>query len=65
MAGAIIIEQVFFLPGLGRLVFQAITQRDLIVVESVVMLLVFAVILVNFLVDLAYAAVDPRLRERL
>lgn len=64
MAGAIIIEQVFFLPGLGRLVFQAITQRDLIVVESVVMLLVFAVILVNFLVDLAYAAVDPRLRDR-
>ena len=63
MAGAIIIEQVFFLPGLGRLVFQAITQRDLIVVESVVMLLVFAVIVVNFLVDLAYAAVDPRLRS--
>lgn len=64
LAGAIIIEQVFFLPGLGRLVFQAITQRDLIVVESVVMLLVFAVIVVNFAVDLAYAAVDPRLRAR-
>lgn len=64
MAGAIIIENVFFLPGLGRLVFQAISQRDLIVVESVVMLLVFAVILVNFLVDLAYAWVDPRLRAR-
>ena len=64
LAGAIIIENVFFLPGLGRLVFQAITQRDLIVVESVVMLLVFAVVLVNFLVDLAYAWVDPRLRER-
>jgi peptide/nickel transport system permease protein len=64
LAGAIIIEQVFFLPGLGRLIFQAITQRDLIVVESVVMLLVFAVIVVNFLVDLAYAAVDPRLRTR-
>ena len=62
MAGAIIIENVFFLPGLGRLVFQAITQRDLIVVESVVMLLVFAVILVNFAVDIAYAIVDPRLR---
>ena len=62
LAGAIIIEQVFFLPGLGRLIFQAITQRDLIVVESVVMLLVFAVIAVNFLTDLAYAAVDPRLR---
>ena len=64
LAGAIIIENVFFLPGLGRLVFQAISQRDLVVVESVVMLLVFAVITVKFLVDLAYAAVDPRLRSR-
>ena len=64
MAGSIIIEQVFFLPGLGRLVFQAISQRDLIVVESVVMILVFAVIIVNFIVDLSYAAVDPRLRNR-
>ena len=64
LAGAIIIENVFFLPGLGRLVFQAISQRDLIVVESVVMLLVFAVIMVNFMVDLAYSWVDPRLRGR-
>jgi peptide/nickel transport system permease protein len=64
LAGAIIIENVFFLPGLGRLVFQSISARDLIVVESVVMLLVFAVIVVNFAVDLAYALVDPRLRAR-
>lgn len=64
LAGAIVIEQVFFLPGLGRLVFQSISARDLIVVESVVMLLVAMVILVNFTVDLAYAAVDPRLRTR-
>lgn len=64
LAGAIIIENVFFLPGLGRLIFQGITQRDLIVVESVTMLLVFAVILVTFLVDIAYALVDPRLRRR-
>jgi len=64
LAGGIIIEQVFYLPGLGRLVFQAISARDLIVVESVVMLLVFAVIVVNFAVDLAYATVDPRLRAR-
>lgn len=63
LAGAIIIENVFFLPGLGRLVFQGITSRDLIVVKSVVMLLVFAVILVTFLVDLTYALVDPRLRR--
>jgi peptide/nickel transport system permease protein len=64
IAGGIIIENVFFLPGLGRLIFQGITQRDLIVVESVTMLLVFAVILVTFLVDIAYALVDPRLRRR-
>ena len=64
IAGAIIIENVFFLPGLGRLVFQSISQRDLIVVESVVMLLVFAVVIVTFIVDLTYAAVDPRLRGR-
>jgi peptide/nickel transport system permease protein len=64
LAGAIIIENVFFLPGLGRLVFQSISARDLIVVESVVMLLVFAVIVVNFTVDMAYALVDPRLRGR-
>lgn len=64
IAGAIIIENVFFLPGLGRLIFQSIAQRDLIVVESVVMLLVFAVVVVTFIVDLAYAWVDPRLRRR-
>ena len=64
LAGAIIIENVFFLPGLGRLIFQGITQRDLIVVQSVTMLLVFAVIMVTFLVDLAYTFADPRLRRR-
>jgi peptide/nickel transport system permease protein len=64
VAGTIIIENVFYLPGLGRLVFQAITQRDLIVVESVVMLLVATVIIVNLVVDLLYAVIDPRLRAR-
>ena len=63
LAGAIIIENVFFLPGLGRLIFQGITQRDLIVVESVVMLLVFSVIIINFLIDIIYAIIDPRLRR--
>lgn len=62
LAGGIIIEQVFFLPGLGRLAFQGIVQRDLMVVKTVVMLLVFAVVVITFLVDLAYAAIDPRLR---
>lgn len=63
LAGAVIIENVFYLPGLGRLVFQAITQRDLIVVRSVVMLLVFATIAIAFFVDVLYAWADPRLRR--
>jgi peptide/nickel transport system substrate-binding protein len=62
LAGGVIIEEVFFLPGLGRLVFQAIVQRDLIVVQSVVVLLVLAVVLVTFVVDLCHALVNPRLR---
>ncbi|CVI63617.1 ABC transporter permease (plasmid) [Agrobacterium leguminum] len=62
LAGTIIIENVFYLPGLGRLVFQAITQRDLIVVKGVVMLLVVSVVLVNIVIDILYAVVDPRLR---
>jgi peptide/nickel transport system permease protein len=61
LAGTIIIENVFTLPGLGRLVFQAIAQRDLVTVQSLVTLLAISVIVVNFLVDLAYAALDPRL----
>jgi ABC-type dipeptide/oligopeptide/nickel transport system permease component len=63
LAGGVIIENVFFLPGLGRLVFQAIVQRDLIVVQSVVVILVIAVMLVSFAVDLSYELVNPRLRE--
>lgn len=64
LAGTIIIENVFYLPGLGRLVFQAINLRDLIVVESVVMMLVATIIVINLIVDLAYVWVDPRLRSR-
>ncbi|WP_444928421.1 ABC transporter permease (plasmid) [Microbulbifer sp. SSSA002] len=64
IAGTVIIENLFYLPGLGRLIFQGITQRDLIVVKSSVMLLVALTIFVTFLVDIAYAAIDPRLRRR-
>ncbi|MBE7185262.1 MAG: ABC transporter permease [Methylobacterium mesophilicum] len=62
LAGTVVVENVFYLPGLGRLIFQAITQRDLIVVKSVVMLLVASVIFINLLVDLSYALIDPRQR---
>jgi peptide/nickel transport system permease protein len=63
LAGTIIIENVFYLPGLGRLIFQAISNRDLIVVRNLVLLLATAVIVVNFVVDLLYAFLDPRLRR--
>ncbi len=62
ITGTIVVEQVFVLPGIGRLVFQAIANRDLVVVRDVVMLLVAMVVVVNFVVDLLYAAIDPRLK---
>ena len=64
LAGTIVIENVFSLPGLGRLVFQAINNRDLIVVKSVVLLLAAKVVLINYLIDLLYLAIDPRLKVR-
>lgn len=62
LTGTVIIENVFALPGLGRLVFQAIANRDLAVVQDVVMLLAAAVIVINLVVDVAYVVIDPRLR---
>ena len=62
LAGTIIIENVFYLPGIGRLIFQAIAQRDLIVVKNLVILLAVSVVVINFIVDMLYAVIDPRLR---
>jgi peptide/nickel transport system permease protein len=63
ITGTIVVENVFVLPGIGRLVFQAISNRDLVVVRDVVMLLAAVVVVVNFLVDVLYALIDPRLRR--
>ena len=62
LAGTIVVENVFYLPGLGRLIFQSIANRDLIVVRNCVMLLAAMVVVVNFVVDLLYAVIDPRLK---
>jgi len=62
LAGTIVVENVFNLPGLGRLVFQAIGNRDLPLVRGCVMLFATLVVMVNFGVDVLYAAIDPRLR---
>ena len=63
LAGTIVVENVFALPGVGRLILQAITNRDLVVVRDVVTLLAAMVVLINLLVDLLYAAIDPRLKS--
>jgi peptide/nickel transport system permease protein len=62
LTGTVVVENVFSLPGLGRLIFQAISNRDLLVVQNVVMLLAAAVIVINFVVDVLYAVIDPRLK---
>jgi peptide/nickel transport system permease protein len=65
LSGAIIVENVFSLPGLGRLLLQAVTQRDLLVVQGGVLLLVAAVVGCAMAADMACAALDPRWRRRL
>ena len=62
LAGTIVVENVFYLPGLGRLIFQSIANRDLVVVRNCVMLLAAMVVVVNFFVDLLYAVIDPRVK---
>lgn len=62
LAGTIVVENVFYLPGLGRLIFQSIANRDLVVVRNCVMLLAALVVLVNFVVDVLYAVIDPRVQ---
>jgi peptide/nickel transport system permease protein len=62
LAGAVIVENVFSLPGMGRLAFQALAQRDLIVIKNVVLFFAVIVIVVNLIVDSIYLVLDPRLR---
>lgn len=62
LGGAVIVEQIFALPGLGRVVLDAILQRDYALVQGVVLFIAFNFLIVNLLVDLAYAALDPRIR---
>lgn len=63
LIGAVVVERVFVIPGLGSLLLDAVAQRDLLLVQAVVMVLVVAVLAVNFLVDVLYVVVDPRLRR--
>lgn len=64
LIGAVVVERVFVIPGLGSLLLDAVANRDLILVQDVVMILVVAVLVVNFFVDLLYVAIDPRMRTQ-
>lgn len=64
LIGAVVVERVFVIPGLGSLLLDAVANRDLILVQDVVMILVVAVLVVNFVVDLLYVAIDPRMRTQ-
>ena len=64
LSGAVVIENVFSLPGLGRLMAQSIANRDLLVVRNGVLLLVAMVVVINFIVDALAVLIDPRLRGR-
>jgi peptide/nickel transport system permease protein len=63
IGGAVIVEQFFALPGVGRLLFESIAQRDLVMVQGVVLFLALATVFANFAVDLLYSVLDPRIRR--
>ncbi len=64
IAGTVIIENVFVLPGLGRMIVQGIGRRDLLLVQGATLVITGMILFVNFFVDMAYMALDPRLRTR-
>jgi peptide/nickel transport system permease protein len=63
LGGAVVVEQIFALPGMGFLLFQAVQQKDLLVVQACAALFALTVVIVNFVVDMLYAVVDPRIRH--
>jgi peptide/nickel transport system permease protein len=63
IGGAIIIERIFNLDGMGRLIFEAINERQIVAVQSLVALLAAGYVIVNFMVDILYAVLDPRIRR--
>ncbi|MQA08799.1 MAG: ABC transporter permease subunit [Pseudonocardiaceae bacterium] len=62
LIGAVVVERVFVLPGLGSMLLDSVASRDLLAVQGIVLVLVVGVLLVNFVVDLLYTVLDPRLR---
>ena len=63
MGGTVIVESIFALPGIGRLLVGSIYTRDLIILQGVVLCVACVFVLMNFIVDMLYAVVDPRIRH--
>lgn len=62
LGGAVIVETIFAIPGIGRAVVDAIFSRDFPIVQGAVLMMAFIVLVVNLIVDLLYAFIDPRIR---
>jgi peptide/nickel transport system permease protein len=64
LGGSIVIEQVFTLPGVGRLLINAISVRDLPLVQGMVLYISLVIVVTNFLIDIVYTLIDPRIKLR-
>lgn len=64
IAGAVVIENVFVLPGIGRLIVTATLGREVVVVQSLALVIMFIILILNFFVDIAYGFLDPRIRDK-
>jgi peptide/nickel transport system permease protein len=63
MSGAVLVETIFNLPGLGRLTVESVTTRDYLVVQGCVLVIALGFVLANLFTDLAYGVLDPRVRR--
>jgi peptide/nickel transport system permease protein len=64
IAGAVVVENVFVLPGIGRLIVTATLGREVIVVQSLALVIMLFILVLNFMVDIAYGFLDPRIRDK-
>ncbi len=64
MAGAVVIENVFVIPGIGRLLVTSVLAREVIVVQSLILVIMLMILIMNFLMDIAYVLIDPRIRDK-
>jgi len=64
MAGTVVIENVFVIPGLGRLLLTSVLGREVIVVQSLVLVILLMILVMNFMMDIAYVLIDPRIRDK-